>query len=81
MDQGRYLGVVDVAGIDRVQCFVRLLEQVWRERGVSLLCIPRAAIWRPELGDDPDGPHDPDKLANWIAELAWFGLRGVRSDD
>jgi hypothetical protein len=30
---------------------------------------------------DPDGPHDPDKLANWIAELAWFGLRGVRSDD
>ena len=30
---------------------------------------------------DPDGPHDPDKLADWIAELAWFGLRGVRSDD
>jgi AcrR family transcriptional regulator len=30
---------------------------------------------------DPDGPHDPDQLASWIAELAWFGLRGVRSDD
>ncbi len=30
---------------------------------------------------DPDGPHDPDQLADWIAELAWFGLRGVRSGD
>ena len=30
---------------------------------------------------DPDGPHDPDHLADWIAELAWFGLRGVRSED
>ena len=29
---------------------------------------------------DPDGPHNPDQLANWVAELAWFGLRGVRSD-
>ena len=30
---------------------------------------------------DPDGTLDPDELASWIAELAWFGLRGVRSDD
>ena len=30
---------------------------------------------------DPDGPHNPDQLANWVAELAWFGLRGVRSED
>jgi hypothetical protein len=30
---------------------------------------------------DPDGPHDPEHLAQWIAELAWFGLRGVRSED
>ena len=30
---------------------------------------------------DPDGPHDPDQLANWVAELAWFGLRGVRAED
>ena len=27
-----------------------------------------------------DGPTmDPDQLATWIAELAWFGLRGVRA--
>jgi AcrR family transcriptional regulator len=30
---------------------------------------------------DPDGSHDPDQLAQWIAELAWFGLRGVRPED
>jgi AcrR family transcriptional regulator len=30
---------------------------------------------------DPDGPHDPEQLAHWIAELAWFGLRGVRAED
>lgn len=30
---------------------------------------------------DPDGTLDPDQLASWIAEMAWFGLRGVRSDD
>ena len=30
---------------------------------------------------DPDGPHAPDQLAAWVAELAWFGLRGVRSED
>jgi AcrR family transcriptional regulator len=29
---------------------------------------------------DPDGPHDPDHLACWVAELAWFGLRGVRTE-
>lgn len=30
---------------------------------------------------DPDGTLDPEQLASWIAEFAWFGLRGVRSDD
>lgn len=28
---------------------------------------------------DPDAESDPYALARWIAELAWFGLRGVRS--
>ncbi len=30
---------------------------------------------------DPDASHDPDQLAHWVGELAWFGLRGVRADD
>ena len=27
-----------------------------------------------------DTALDPDRLAAWVAELAWFGLRGVRAD-
>lgn len=28
---------------------------------------------------DPDAESDPDALAGWLAEMAWFGLRGVRT--
>jgi len=28
---------------------------------------------------DPNAVVDSDQLAQWIAELAWFGLRGVRT--
>lgn len=30
---------------------------------------------------DPSAVTDADQLAGWIAELAWFGLRGVRTND
>jgi AcrR family transcriptional regulator len=30
---------------------------------------------------DPDASHEPDELAAWISELAWFGLRGIRPED
>lgn len=26
----------------------------------------------------PDGFADPEELADWLAELAWYGLRGIR---
>jgi AcrR family transcriptional regulator len=29
---------------------------------------------------EPDGSHNPEQLARWVAELAWFGLRGVRAE-
>ncbi len=29
---------------------------------------------------DPGTVVDSDQLAKWISELAWFGLRGVRTD-
>lgn len=29
---------------------------------------------------DPDAEHDPARLAAWLSELAWFGLRGVRAE-
>ncbi len=28
-----------------------------------------------------DAERDPQRLARWLAEMAWFGLRGVRSGD
>ena len=28
-----------------------------------------------------EGEEDPDRLARWLAEMAWFGLRGVRADE
>ena len=30
---------------------------------------------------DPGTIVDSDQLAQWISELAWFGLRGVRTDE
>lgn len=30
---------------------------------------------------DPESASDPEALARWVAELAWFGLRGVRVED
>jgi AcrR family transcriptional regulator len=30
---------------------------------------------------DPDAEDDAERLARWVAELAWFGLRGVRADE
>jgi AcrR family transcriptional regulator len=29
---------------------------------------------------DPEASRDATELARWVAELAWFGLRGVRPD-
>jgi AcrR family transcriptional regulator len=28
---------------------------------------------------DADAEHDPELLAHWTAELAWYGLRGIRT--
>jgi AcrR family transcriptional regulator len=32
------------------------------------------------LGSE-DTDEDPDRLASWLAEMAWFGLRGVRAEE
>lgn len=28
-----------------------------------------------------EGEDDPERLARWLGEMAWFGLRGVRADE
>jgi hypothetical protein len=30
---------------------------------------------------DAEAEDDADRLAHWIAELAWFGLRGIRAEE
>ena len=35
----------------------------------------------PHALTDDDARTSPDRLAGWVAELAWFGLRGVRAEE
>ena len=73
--------VLGVAGVDRLEGLVRLLEQVARQRAVCLLCLPRAlgpqsAHHRDEL-DEPTGiTHATTvSVAHWAAvESAYRSL-------
>jgi len=38
------------------------------------------ATSRDTLTDGGAGP-EPEQLARWVSELAWFGLRGIRADE
>jgi AcrR family transcriptional regulator len=31
--------------------------------------------------ENDDAEDDPDRLASWLSEMAWFGLRGVRAEE
>jgi len=47
----------------------------------ALVGMAEATSRRSFGGDDPDAKARADQLAQWIAEMAWFGLSGVRADD
>ncbi len=47
----------------------------------ALVGMAEATSRRSFAGDDPDAKTRAEQLAQWIAEMAWFGLRGVRADD
>ena len=49
----------------------------------ALVGMAEATSRRSLAGDDgdPDDKDHAEHLAWWIAEMAWFGLRGVRADD
>src|SRR5439155_13395508 len=51
----------EIAGVDRFERLVRLLEEVARERGVCLLAVPRAPARRAQLR------HDLDERAEGLA--------------
>lgn len=46
----------------------------------ALVGMAEATSRRSFTGDDPGDKEHADLLARWIAELAWFGLRGVRPE-
>ena len=46
----------------------------------ALVGMAEATSRRSFAGDDPDSQALAEHLAQWISEMAWFGLRGVRAD-
>jgi AcrR family transcriptional regulator len=46
----------------------------------GIVGIAEATSRRSIAVDDHDAHPDPEHLAHWLAELAWFGLRGIRGD-
>ena len=46
----------------------------------ALVGMAEATSRRSLAGDDADTETGADDLARWLAELAWFGLRGVRAE-
>lgn len=46
----------------------------------AIVGMAEATSRRSIAGDDPDIHQDSETLAAWLAEFAWFGLRGVRSE-
>ena len=44
----------------------------------AIVGIAEATSRRSLTGDNDSSTVDPDKLSGWLAELTWFGLRGVR---
>jgi AcrR family transcriptional regulator len=46
----------------------------------GIVGIAEATSRRSIAVDDRTDHPDPEQLARWLAELAWFGLRGIRGD-
>ena len=46
----------------------------------GIVGIAEATSRRSIAVDDHAEHPDPEQLAQWLAELAWFGLRGIRGD-
>ncbi len=46
----------------------------------AIVGMAEATSRRSLAGEDRADHPDGDSLAHWLAELAWFGLRGVRSN-
>jgi AcrR family transcriptional regulator len=73
-------GILESAA-DRISTLIDLPTSEDQRRVLAYALVGMGeSVGRHALGES-DPPLDGDELAAWIAELAWFGLRGVRADD
>jgi AcrR family transcriptional regulator len=76
--------VVAERTIDRIAALVADLIEIeapgGHRRVLAHAIVGMAEATSRRLTND-DAEDDPDRLAGWLAEMAWFGLRGVRAEE
>ncbi len=76
--------VVAERTIDRIAALVAELIEIEAPAGhrrvLAHAIVGMAEATSRRLTSD-DAEDDPDRLAAWLAEMAWFGLRGVRAEE
>ena len=76
--------VVAERSIDRISDLIADLIEIQAPAGhrrvLAHAIVGMAEATSRRLTND-DAEDDPDRLAAWLAEMAWFGLRGVRAEE
>ena len=76
--------VVAERSIDRIADLIADLIEIEAPAGhrrvLAHAIVGMAEATSRRLTND-DAEDDPDRLAAWLAEMAWFGLRGVRAEE
>jgi AcrR family transcriptional regulator len=76
--------VVAEGAIDRIAALIATLIDIEAPAGhrrvLAHAIVGMAEATSRRLTND-DAEDDPDRLAGWLAEMAWFGLRGVRAEE
>jgi AcrR family transcriptional regulator len=76
--------VVAERAIDRIAALIADLIEIEAPAGhrrvLAHAIVGMAEATSRRLTND-DAEDDPDRLAGWLAEMAWFGLRGVRAEE
>jgi AcrR family transcriptional regulator len=76
--------VIAERAIDRIAALIADLIEIEAPAGhrrvLAHAIVGMAEATSRRLTND-DAEDDPDRLAGWLAEMAWFGLRGVRAEE
>ncbi len=65
---------------DLIADLIEIDAQPDHRRVLAHAIVGMAEATSRRLAND-DAEDDPDRLASWLAEMAWFGLRGVRAEE